>query len=144
MREVTATTVPRSGPLRLYVLPWLAGVLAWLVVTWTMGLIISANPGAENVTMAVTAAWIGLLLAPALSAAAAVVLLPGPAQGNRMSAIFAGVPVVLVVVVWRLLTVEPQNGQGPVLVAGLVLIIVASVVSLVLATIMRRWRGSIS
>lgn len=141
MCEVTSeTSVQSSGPLRMYALPWLAGLLTWLVVTWTVGLIISGNPGAENVTAAVAAAWIGLLVAPVLSAAVAVILLPEVARGSSLQSLLVGTPVVLAIVVWRVLTVDPQGGQGAALVGAALVVIVAAAVSLVVAAAMRRWR----
>lgn len=136
MREVI-TEKPQRTPVRAFVIPWIAGLLTWFVVTWGVDLIIGSASGTDNIGGVVTASWLGLLLAPMLTASVGVLLLPHSARGQVPSALIAGLPIVALIMVWRGFTVESQIGSAPILVGGLILLLIAAAASVGLALLAR-------
>lgn len=136
MRDVSVKRSQRSA-MKPFVIPWIAGLLTWFVVTLGVDLIIDSNSGTDDVGGVVAAAWAGIVLAPALTAAVAVLLLPRSARRRITGALIAGTPIIILLTVWRLLTVEPQTGYLTVLVGSAVLIAIAAAVSLVLGVLGR-------
>ncbi len=122
---------------RLYLLPWAVGTAVWFAVVLVIGVIHEANRGAEDVATAVNVAWVGVLFGPALTAAAAVLVLPRSARGRFGHALVAGVPVILTIMIWRLLTVQAQIGFAPISIGASAMVLIAGLVSSLLVLIFR-------